>query len=262
MQNIIVFDVETTGTSAKTDQIIEICIQFGLERESKVKTWRIKPDTAISPGAARVHGISMDDLRDCPKFEELSDEFIEIFTSADAIVGYNVEFDISFIQEEFSRCGKKQIQLKETAVIDPYRIWAKQEPRNLSAACKRFAGHKLENAHSAEADVKGTAAVLLGMQKEFNLEGSSIEELAGLSGLSRELWVGPSKHFVFKNDTVVFGFGKNKERSLFEVANENGGGYLDWILQKDFPEHVKLIIEEAPRTSNEEITKWAKEKFA
>jgi len=262
VSEIIVFDVETTGISSKTDQIIEICIQFGLEKDSAVKTWRIKPDTPISPMAQKIHGISMDDLRDCPKFVELADEFLEIFNSVNAVVGYNVEFDIGFIQEEFVRCGKPQLSLKEKSIIDPYRIWAKQEPRNLTAACKRFTGRQLENAHSAQADVQATASVLLGMQEEFKLQDSSLEELASLSGLSRDSWIGPSKHFVLKNEKIVFGFGKNKERSLLEVAGENGGSYLDWILQKDFPDHVKTIIQEAPRSSDEELTKWAKQRFA
>ena len=62
---LTVFDVETTGTRKDQDQIIEPSAQQGLGTDTPRKTWRIKPSVPISPGAQRVHGISMDDLKDC-----------------------------------------------------------------------------------------------------------------------------------------------------------------------------------------------------
>jgi len=59
---IIVFDVETTGTDNRRDQVIELCVQFGVDPGSPSETWRIKPSVEISPGAQEVHGISMEDL--------------------------------------------------------------------------------------------------------------------------------------------------------------------------------------------------------
>jgi DNA polymerase-3 subunit epsilon len=258
---ILVFDVETTGTNATSDQVIELCVQFGADIKADVQTWRIKPDVPISPMAEKIHGISADDLRDCPRFPDLAEELWEIFSSSEVLIGYNVEFDISFMSEEFLRVGKPNLDLKNKLLVDPLQIWRKQEPRNLGAAHLRFVGKALENAHSAEGDVRATAAVLEGMKEEFQLVDADWEKLANISGLSRDTWVGPSKHFVFKNSKIVFGFGKHKERSLVEVASEDNGSYLDWILKKDFPEHVKLIIQEATTSSDEELVAWAKEKF-
>jgi len=68
--SILIFDTETTGTGKDRDQIIELSIQQGLTDDSPQKTWRIKPNVPISPGAQRVHGITMEDLVDCPPFRD------------------------------------------------------------------------------------------------------------------------------------------------------------------------------------------------
>ena len=68
MRIVVVFDVETTGTRKDYDQIIEFSAQQGFGSDAPRKTWRFKPSVPISPGAQRVHGISMDDLKDCEPF--------------------------------------------------------------------------------------------------------------------------------------------------------------------------------------------------
>src|SRR5437762_2568268 len=70
-RRIIVFDVETTGTDKRRDQVIELCVQLGLEGGPS-QTWRIKPDVSIHPGAQAVHGISAEDLEFCPRFGQVA----------------------------------------------------------------------------------------------------------------------------------------------------------------------------------------------
>lgn len=256
---IITFDVETTGTNSKKDQIIEICLQLGFEPGSELKTWRIKPNVPISPGAQKVHGISIEDLKDCKDFKAASKEFINYFQEAKVIIGYNVEFDIGFLQAELGRNGLETLDLKEIDIVDPYNIWRKCEPRNLSSAHKKFTGKELDNAHSAEADVAGTANVLKGMIKHFDLQDSNWGQLAKLSGLSRSNWIGPSNHFQLKDEVVVFGFGKYRNKALVEVAKNEDRSYFNWIIAKDdFPSHVKQILSDAPLTCEESLQKWVK----
>src|SRR5690606_27708698 len=93
-ERVLVFDVETTGTDKRRDQVIELCVQFGIEPDARSQTWRIRPDVAISPGAQAVHGISAEDLVGCPRFPEVADAVRAIFDEADVLVGYNLAFDI------------------------------------------------------------------------------------------------------------------------------------------------------------------------
>ena len=96
-RRVIVFDVETTGTDKRRDQVIELCVQFGLEGGSS-QTWRIKPAVPISPGAQAVHGISMEDLEVCPLFGMVAGAIREVFDRAEVLVGYNLAFDIEMLQ--------------------------------------------------------------------------------------------------------------------------------------------------------------------
>src|SRR5690349_21225889 len=100
---VIVFDVETTGTDKRHDQVIELCVQYGLDQDGSLlrhRTWRFRPSVPIHPGAQAVHGISMADLEDCPPFAACADEIAQVFAEARVIVGYNLAFDIDMVQAE------------------------------------------------------------------------------------------------------------------------------------------------------------------
>ena len=256
---IITFDVESTGTNPKKDQIIELSLQIGFDENCEHKTWRLKPSVPINPLAEKVHGISISDLENCQNFKTACSEFLDYFKKAKVIIGYNVEFDIGFLQAELARNGFDTINLKEINIVDPYQIWRKCEPRKLSAAHERFVGTKLENAHSAQADVAGTVNVLKGMIEQFDLEQDNWNALAKLSGLSRNNWIGPSYHLQLKDEIVVIGFGKHKNRSLIEIAKSDDSSYLDWIVSKeDFPTHLKQILKNAPLNSEDSLQNWIK----
>src|SRR6188768_790038 len=90
-RRVIVFDVETTGTDKRRDQVIELCVQFGLEGgSSSSQTWRIKPAVSISPGAQAVHGITMEELEVCPPFGQVAGAIRAMFDRAEVLVGYNL----------------------------------------------------------------------------------------------------------------------------------------------------------------------------
>jgi DNA polymerase III epsilon subunit-like protein len=80
--NIIALDTETTGMSA-TDDIVEFA---WAELDSDLNIVRrdaslIKPPCAISPGAAGVHGITMDKLVDAPTMHQYFDKADHPFDS-------------------------------------------------------------------------------------------------------------------------------------------------------------------------------------
>jgi DNA polymerase-3 subunit epsilon len=166
---IVVFDVETTGTDKRTDQVIELCVQLGVEAGAVSRTWRILPTVEISEGARAVHGISMADLAGCPRFAEVAEDIRAVFAAADVLVGYNLAFDIDMLQAEYVRIGRPGLALEGKQVIDPFRLWQQCEPRSLQDAHRRFVGQEFAAAHSATADVAATGRVLRGMIEAFGL---------------------------------------------------------------------------------------------
>lgn len=260
-RRIIVFDVETTGTDRRTDQVIELCVQFGLEEDADRITWRVKPDTPISPGAQAVHGISMEDLADCPSFEAYADRFRTIVDEADVLVGYNLAFDIEMVQAEYERLGQPRLALEQKMIVDPFRLWQQCEPRTLQDAHRRFVGNSFDEAHSASADVAATSRVLAGMIDCFGLPGGDWGQIAQVCEPNRPQWVGTSRHIQWRDGDAVLGFGRHANTPVWELAHGPDADYLRWIMGKDFPGHVVQICRAALELEYEAFMDWLAGEF-
>jgi DNA polymerase-3 subunit epsilon len=260
-QRVLVFDVETTGTDKRSDQVIELCVQYGLDG-SQSKTWRFKPSCPINPGAQAVHGISMDELADCPAFGEGADEIVAIFADADVVIGYNIAFDIDMLQSEFGRLGRPPIDFHGKTIVDAFRLWQQCEPRSLQHAHKRFVGDSFAAAHSASADVAATARVLEGMLRAFGLHDRDWTAIADVCDPSRASWVGPSRHLQWDVEgSIVITFGKHKGAALHVLARGNDAGYLQWVADKDFPAHVIEICKKAQDLDGDAFLAWARRRY-
>jgi DNA polymerase-3 subunit epsilon len=272
---IVVFDVETTGTDRRNDQVIELCVQFGLDSfVPRARTWRFKPTVPISPGAQAVHGISMEDLEDCPPFAACADEIAEVFAAARVVVGYNLAFDIDMILAEYERLSRPGPDFGGDGrlIVDAFRLWQQYEPRSLQHAHKKFVGDAFAAAHSASADVAATGRVLRGMLDKFGLSKSEWAEVAkacdpdGRLSQNRAMWVGPSKHLQWNEQgQIVMTFGKHTGLSLVQVAQKDAG-YLRWVIDKDFPSHVGEICRRAielvkSRDGEADLAAWARQRY-
>ena len=261
-ESLIVFDVETTGTDTQKDQVIELCVQFGIGEEATSKVWRIKPRVAINPGAQEVHGISMEDLADEPHFEELAEEIYQTLENAQVWVGYNIVFDIQMLQSEFKRLKLGFPDENSKHIVDPFRLWQQCEPRTLQMAHKRFAGGKeFESAHSAKADVAATGRVLMGMREYFELP-NDWQDVASICEPNRKRWIGPSNHLQWNDKgKATIAFGKHSGKTIDDVVSQGNSGYLKWILQKDFPQHVHQVCKQALNLEQSEFGAWLAEEF-
>lgn len=259
----LVFDVETTGTDKRRDQVIELCVQFGLEDGSESRVWRIKPSVPIGAGAQAVHGIAIEDLEDCPSFAEYADEIRAIFARAEVLVGYNVAFDIEMLQAEYQRIGQPAINLAEKQIVDAFRLWQQCEPRSLQDAHRRFVGDEFSQAHSAAADVAATGRVLLGMMRVFGLGDRELDEVAAVCEPERKDWIGSSRHLRWSDDRrPMINFGRHKGTLVHELADIDGGGYLRWVANKDFPRHVIEVCNKALAVSREDFLLWVRQAYS
>lgn len=253
---LIIFDVETTGTDRRRDQVIELCVQLGLDDDAPRRVWRVQPTVPISPEAQAVHGISMEDLAGCPRFAAVADEVREVFDAARILVGYNLAFDIGMLQAEFARLGQA-FDLRGKDIVDAFRLWQQCEPRSLQHAHERFVGDSFAAAHSAAADVAATGRVLQGMIESFDLAGREWGDIASVCEPERASWIGPSHHIRWSPEgRAVLGFGKHAGQLMDVLARSDDSGYLRWIMDKDFPPHVREICAKALELPAEELTRW------
>jgi len=237
---IIFFDLETTGINIAADRIVEIAyLKVDLNGNESSKTQRVNPEMPIPEKVTAIHGITNEDVKDAPTFNEIARSLAKEIEGCD-LAGYNsVRFDIPLLAEEFLRAGV-DIDLKRRKFVDVQVIFMKMEPRTLTAAYKFFAGKELTNAHSAEADTLATYEVLQAQLDRYpNLE-NDIGKLAEFSAHNRN--VDFAGRIVYNEDDVeVFNFGKYKGKPVREVLDSDPG-YFGWMMNGDFPLYTKKVL--------------------
>jgi DNA polymerase-3 subunit epsilon len=245
---IIFFDLETTGINIASDRIVEIAfLKVDVNGNESSKTLRINPEMPIPEKATEIHGISDEDVKGAPTFNEIARSLAKEFEGCD-LAGYNsVKFDIPILAEEFLRAGV-DLDLKRRKFVDVQVIFMKMEPRTLSAAYKFFVGKEMTNAHSAEADTMATYEVLQAQLDRYPNLTNDIGKLAEFSTQSRNVdFVG---RIVYdEQDVEVFNFGKYKGRPVSEIL-EKDPGYYGWMMNGDFPLYTKKVLTNIKLASN------------
>ncbi len=241
---LAVFDIESTGVMPQRDRIVEIAVlKIFPDGRTQNTTRRLNPEMPIPAGASAIHGITDDDVKDCPPFLIIAEKLFNYLADCD-LCGYNITgFDIPMLETEFRRAGF-EFKTEDRKVIDVYNIFCKLYPRTLTAAYQFFCGKELEGAHGAAADTAATWEVLLGqLARHPDLPRDAVA-LADFSDLLGADAVDRTRRYKWNDNEVVINFGKNAGRSLRELAS-NDPGFLRWIVRSDFSEEVKEIANNA-----------------
>ncbi len=239
---ILFFDIESTGLNVATDRIVEIsALKLMPNGDQEIKTRRINPTIPISPEAQKIHGISNEDVADCPTFKELAKSLANWMAGCD-FAGYNsTRFDVPMLAEEFLRAGVN-FDFRKRKLVDVQNIFHKMEQRTLSAAYKFYCSKELENAHSAEADTVATFEILEAQLDKYDILENDIKFLADFSTKSR--FVDYAGRVVLNDkDEPSFNFGKYKGRTV-ESVFKSDQSYYSWMMNGDFTLDTKQVITE------------------
>jgi DNA polymerase-3 subunit epsilon len=137
----IVFDTETTGLDPyQGHRLIEIgCIELVNRIPSGQVFHRyINPERDVPHEAFAIHGLSLDFLRDKPRFSEICDELIAFVGDA-PLVAHNALFDLGFLNAELERCRK--ILLTRDRLVDTLMLARRRHPggsNRLDDLCGRY----------------------------------------------------------------------------------------------------------------------------
>ena len=160
----VVFDVETTGLDAENCEIIEIgAVKVSGGRIIEKFQTLVKPKQQISTLITDLTGIDNQMVESAPKIETVIKDFY-LFTKNTILAGYNVNFDMKFIQNSARKEGLKfenevqdvMVLARQKVVSSNYKLSTIVKTLNLS----------LENAHRAFFDALATAEVMLTLSKE------------------------------------------------------------------------------------------------
>ena len=183
-----VVDLETTGhSSAKGDRIIQIAIVFIRNGEIAEKYVRfVNPGQKIPAFIRQLTNIADEDVKNAPFFEEIAEEVRNLLEDT-VFVAHNTDFDLSFLQNEFKRCGlangleEKLIQSScpKLSFLHPpsYRLQDIAEELDIP----------LPSAHRADDDAEATSELLLACHKKLQTLPSATIELLHQKIISFEI---------------------------------------------------------------------------
>lgn len=159
---LIVLDVETTGLYHDSHRIVEISlITYENSQMVDVYTSLVDPELPIPEEATNIHGITDQMVQNKPKIYEIIDE-IQRRIAGNIVVGYNVRFDIGFIETALRRSDIIPGPWKAIDVLSVARIATEKislPDRKLSTMKAYFTIDG--ESHRSEDDCKVTYEVLL-----------------------------------------------------------------------------------------------------
>ena len=199
----IFLDTETTGLNANQGhRIIEIAAIEIVNRRPTNNSFHfyLNPDRDIDPAAQEVHGITLDFLKDKPRFNEIASDFIEFIKEATLII-HNAPFDVGFINMELGLIEKPSVESIVVNIIDTLKIAKDMRPgqrNSLDALCRFYnIDNSQRSLHGALLDAQLLAEVYLAMTRgqenlmiDFQYKGS---DHFGENNLNR-----PNNLFVLK----------------------------------------------------------------
>lgn len=174
-----VFDFETTGTSPRTDRVIEIGI-VKIRNGKTVDTFQsyINPGRHVPYYITSLTGITTSDVENAPYFDEVYAK-IKDFVDNSVLVAHNLNFDYSFLKNE---CSNTNSPMLENAAVCTLRLAKRLYPefssRSLGSLVKNLK-IRHRNVHRGLGDAAATAKVLLKMFKPLR-EEHSIDTISDL----------------------------------------------------------------------------------
>jgi DNA polymerase-3 subunit epsilon len=151
---ISVVDIETTGLYAGGDRVVEISI-VRIEPGHEPK---LILDTLVNPhrrvSATEIHGITDDDVKDAPAFEEIAGDIASSLKGS-VLAAYNVYFDLRFLEDEFGRVGFRKMP-PNLCLMYMRPLLGLGNKCCLTDAC-RACGVQHDDAHRAASDAMASA---------------------------------------------------------------------------------------------------------
>ena len=184
----VVFDLETTGISPKTDEVVEIsAVKVEHGKVTDEFSTLVNPKQRIPYGASRVNGITDDMVAEAPFFEQVLEEFLE-FIEGFVLVGHNIaRFDMNFLYRDVEKYFERSLA---NDYIDTLQM-ARRELPNLEhhrlTDLAEYYGISAEGAHRALNDCRMNQQVFEKMGNPvYKKQGKDKENNRGVDSAKTE----------------------------------------------------------------------------
>jgi DNA polymerase III epsilon subunit family exonuclease len=175
-RELVVIDVETTGTDPKMSDLVEVAA-VKIKGTKIVDRW----STFVNPGRSivgnQMHGITDKDVQGAPSPKEAADKLLAFVGDA-LIVGHNVGFDLGFIEEARGEGFRFQTGSYLDTLVIAREGYPGAESYKLGDLA-RFFGVELSQSHRALPDAEATAELLLWFANDLPGRITTLRESIG-----------------------------------------------------------------------------------
>jgi DNA polymerase-3 subunit epsilon len=182
--DFVAFDLETTGTVAGVDRIIELgAVRFINGSPEAVFATLVNPGMSIPPEATRINKITDEMVRGKPTITELLDGFTD-FCGNLPLVAHNAPFDAAFLAADYQA---HQIPAPSGIILDTLPIARKVLPGMPNYRLGTLVTHfKIANTefHRAQEDATYCGELFIQLLKKINSNITQIDlqNLVSLTG--------------------------------------------------------------------------------
>jgi DNA polymerase III subunit epsilon len=249
---LVLLDIESTGTNAQHDRIVEVAAMKVLPNGTSTgfstlvnPGIRIPHVATYGDGATfKGHGVTNEAVATAPTFAIVGPHLARGLAGCDVVAYHADRFDIPIMLAEMARHAVP-FSMEGVSVLNPLRIWQKMEPRDLDSAMTRFGGGLEipgEQAHRAGSDTMKLLIILLGQLHAWpNLP----DTVPALAEFCRDpTWIDRQGKIRWVAGFPALTFGKHKDEPLQDVPVD----YFEYMLnprKSDFSEEVRAIVRNA-----------------
>ena len=194
LDEIVVFDFETTGLSSVTDRIIEIgAVKLKDGQIIDELSLLCDPGVPLKPIITEITGINDLMLRGKESPAEGVKKLLDFMGNC-PICAHNASFDMGMLLAECERIGHEFHAPVLDTLIYSRRLYPQQKSHRLGAVCRRH-GVSLKNAHRAVHDAAATAQCLY--QMNLITIGRGGKTIADIDRLTSGESISDSRHIIF-----------------------------------------------------------------
>lgn len=177
-EEFVVFDIETTGFSPGTDDIIEIgAVKIKDGQVTDRFSTFVRPRKSIPAEVQKLTGIIPEMVAESKYIEEILPEFMD-FAGTATLVAHNAQFDTGFIRANLRRHFSRTF---DNPILDTLSLARALLPKLKNHKLKNLAkeyGISLENHHRAVDDAEATAGIFLKLLQNISERGiTTLDEI-------------------------------------------------------------------------------------
>lgn len=179
--NIVIFDVESTGVDVTEDEIIQIAaIKINNKGEVTKRFERfLKPNKSVGT-SEKVHGFSDEKLEVIGEDKKIVLKDFCDFIKGSLIIGHNVTYDISILESELSRNKLEEIDIKYYDTLDIYRRFHSNLINHKLETLSNIFDTSHKPTHDAMDDILATKELLVRAIEE-DIKPTSLERIAKMN---------------------------------------------------------------------------------